>query len=153
VDRRWGALRAAEELGIPLRPEYRQPSISSGFPKKGYREMKELLSLSEPPTAVFAVSDRAALGAMEAIKEAGLRVPEDISVVGFDDAVDAEHSAPPLTTIHYARAQMGVLALATLLEMMEGKRDRPTRTCIHTELVVRSSTAPLSIADKRGGGQ
>jgi DNA-binding LacI/PurR family transcriptional regulator len=115
--------------------------------------MKELLSLSEPPTAVFAVSDRAALGAMEAIKEAGLRVPEDISVVGFDDAVDAEHSAPPLTTIHYARAQMGVLALATLLEMMEGKRDRPTRTCIHTELVVRSSTAPLSIADKRGGGQ
>lgn len=141
TDRRWGALRAAEELGVPIRPEFRQAAISSGFPNKGYREMKQLLALPEPPTAVFAASDRAALGAMDAIKEVGLRVPEDISLIGFDDLGQAEHALPPLTTVHYAREQMGRLALAHLLARIDGQDEKPVRTCIHTELVVRASTA------------
>jgi LacI family transcriptional regulator len=141
TDRRWGALRAAEELGVPIPPHYRHPSISSGFPKKGYREMKQLLALPQPPTAVFAISDRAALGAIDAIKEAGLRVPEDISIVGFDDLAIAEHSAPPLTTVHYAREEMGSLALQYLLDRIANKTRGPTRTCVLTELVVRASTA------------
>ena len=116
TDRRWGALRAAEELGVPIPPFYRHPSISSGYPKKGYREMKDLLALPQPPTAVFAVSDRAALGAIDAIKEAGLRVPEDISIVGFDDLANAEYAVPPLTTVHYAREEMGTFALQALLD-------------------------------------
>jgi LacI family transcriptional regulator len=142
TDRRWGALRAAEESGVPIPPEYRQPSISSGFPNKGYREMKQLLALREPPTAVFAASDRAALGAMDAIKEVGLRVPEDISLIGFDDLGQAEHALPPLTTVHYAREQMGRLAMNHLLARIDGKTEEPVRTCVHTELVVRASTAP-----------
>jgi LacI family transcriptional regulator len=142
TDRRWGALRAAEELGVPIPAYYRQPSISSGYPKKGYREMKQLLALAEPPTAVFTVSDRAALGAIDAIKEAGLRVPQDISIVGFDDLANAEHALPPLTTVHYEREEMGRFALNCLLERIDNSARAPTRTCVLTELVVRASTAP-----------
>jgi DNA-binding LacI/PurR family transcriptional regulator len=142
TDRRWGALRAAEALGVPIRSEYRQPSISSGFPNKGYREMKQLLALQEPPTAVFAASDRAAFGAMDAIKEARLRMPEDISIIGFDDLGQSEHALPPLTTVHYAREQMGRVAMSHLLARIGGKTEEPVRTCVHTELVVRASTAP-----------
>ena len=142
TDRRWGALRAAEELGAAIPPYYRHPSISSGYPKKGYREMKQLLALPQPPTAVFAVSDRAALGAIDAIKEAGLRVPQDISIVGFDDLANAEHSLPPLTTVHYNREEMGASALRCLLDRIANSARAPTRTCILTELVVRASTAP-----------
>jgi LacI family transcriptional regulator len=104
--------------------------------------MKQLLSLPQPPTAVFAVSDRAALGAIDAIKEAGLRVPQDISIVGFDDLANAEHSVPPLTTVHYAREEMGTFALQCLLDRIANKSQAPTRTCVLTELVVRASTAP-----------
>jgi DNA-binding LacI/PurR family transcriptional regulator len=142
TDRRWGALRAAEELSVPIPSYYRHPSISSGYPKKGYREMKELLALPQPPTAVFTISDRAALGAIDAIKEAGLRVPEDISIVGFDDLANAEHSVPPLTTVHYAREEMGTRALQCLLDRIAHRARVPTRTCVLTELVVRASTAP-----------
>lgn len=142
VDRRSGALRAAQELGIPIPPEYRQASISSGFPNKGYREMKELLRLKHRPTAVFVVSDRAAFGALEAIREIGLRVPEDISVVGFDDEVWAEHARPPLTTIRYPRQEMGALAMARLLARIEDPYLPSVRTHLHTELIVRMSSAP-----------
>lgn len=140
VDRRWGALRAAEELGVPIQPEYRQPSISSGFPQKGYREMKALLTLPELPTAVFAVSDRTAFGALEAIKEANLRVPEDISLIGFDDYADAEHANPPLTSVHYDREQMGIHAFEALRAQIEGRRSPGIRSVIPSELVVRAST-------------
>jgi DNA-binding LacI/PurR family transcriptional regulator len=154
VDRYWGALRAAEELSVPVRPEYRQPSISSGFPRKGYREMKQLLALPEPPTAVFAVSDRAALGALEAIKEAGMSVPDDMSLIGFDDDIHAEHATPPLTTVHFGREKMGSLALENLVETIDGKSDLATRICVPTELVVRSTTsAPRALRAGNGARQ
>jgi LacI family transcriptional regulator len=142
TDRLWGAQRAAEECGLEPSALHRQPAISSGFPNKGYREMKALLALPEPPTAVFAISDRAALGALDAIREAGLAVPEDISLVGFDDVLYAEHALPPLTTVHYARDQMGSLAMQRLIAAIRGGRGLPVRTTFYTELVVRASTAP-----------
>ncbi len=142
TDRLWGALRAADDLQISIPLEYLQPSISSGFPNKGYREMKELLALPEPPTAVFAISDRAAFGALDAIREAGLRVPDDISLVGFDDVAHAEHALPPLTTVHYPRSRMGALALTRLVNRIDGRTDLPVRISVPTELIVRASTAP-----------
>lgn len=144
VDRRWGALRAAEELAVPIRPEYRQQSISSGYPQKGYREMQALLSLDEMPTAVFAVSDRAALGALDAIKEANLRVPEDIVLIGFDDDAAAEYSTPALTSVHYNREQMGAIALEALIAQIEGIPKPPIRHVVPSELVLRASTIGLS---------
>lgn len=140
VDRRWGALRTAEELGVPVAPEHQQPSISSGYPQKGYREMKQLLSLPNTPTAVFAVSDRTALGALEAIKDAGLRVPDDISLIGFDDLASAESASPPLTSVHYAREQMGVLAFESLMAQIKGNAQIATRQVVPSELVIRAST-------------
>lgn len=144
TDRLWGALRAADECSIDLPASYCQPSISSGFPKKGYREMKQLLELANPPSAVFCVSDRAAMGAIDAINEAGLRIPQDISLVGFDDDVYSEHTTTSLTTIHYNSEVMGNLAMHRLLDLMAGKELHPMRIHVLTELVTRNSAAVFS---------
>jgi DNA-binding LacI/PurR family transcriptional regulator len=141
TDRLWGALRAVEAHGRPVGEIVRQPSISSGYPIKGYREMKELLALPTPPSAVFAVSDRAAIGAMEAIKEAGLAIPDDISLIGFDDEIHSAHTTPPLTSVRYDGALMGALAMERLSSLLHDRRHRPLHISVLTELVLRSTTA------------
>jgi DNA-binding LacI/PurR family transcriptional regulator len=140
TDRLNGALRAAAELGFTLRPEYRQPSLSGGRPKKGYLEMQQLLALPERPTAVYTVSDKTAFGALEAIKDAGLRVPDDISLVGFDDVADSAHTVPPLTTVHVPKYEMGVLAMQRLFTLIETGKRTPLRIRVPTSLTVRRST-------------
>lgn len=141
TDRLWGALRAAHDLALTIPAAYRPTPQSSGHPWKGYREMQTLLALPEPPTAVFAISDKTAFGALEAIREAGLRVPDDLSLVGFDNEVRAEHTTPPLTTVHLPKHQMGVLAVQRLVGQINGAVAAPVRTCIPTHVVVRHSTA------------
>jgi LacI family transcriptional regulator len=101
--------------------------------------MKQLLSLPQPPTAVFAISDKTALGALQAIKEAGLKAPDDISVVGFDDVADTN---PPLTTLHVPKYQMGLLAMEQLLKQVGNEVEMPVRFEVYTNLIVRNSTAP-----------
>jgi LacI family transcriptional regulator len=141
TDRLRGALRAAEENGLIIPPEYRQESLSKGRSNKGYLEMKQLLSLPHRPTAVFAVSDKTAFGALEAIKEAGLKVPHDISIVGFDDVAD---TTPSLTTIHVPKYQIGLLAMQRLFDLVDGEEEElPVRCQVYTHLVTRNSTAPL----------
>ena len=103
--------------------------------------MEQLLSLPEPPSAVFAISDKTAFGALEAIKDAGLKVPEDISIVGFDDVADSSHTVPPLTTVHVPKYEMGVLAMQRMIETVNGERKLPVRTCVYTNLVMRDTTA------------
>ena len=137
TDRLNGALRAAAESGLAIPPEYRQVSLSAGRLRKGYREMKQLLSLPEPPTAVFAISDKTALGAYEAIREAGLNIPADISIVGFDNAVETE---PALTTVNLPKYEMGALAMQQLIRLANGEVKIPSRINVYTELVVRQST-------------
>ncbi len=143
TDRLWGALRAAHDLAIEIPAAYRPAPQSNGHHLKGYREMQSLLALPEPPTAVFAISDKAAFGAMEAIAEAGLRIPEDISLIGFDNEVRSEHTAPQLTTLHLPKQQLGQLAFTRLLSRIHQPDLPPVRTCIPTKLVVRGSTAAL----------
>lgn len=144
TDRLWGALRAAHDLAIPIPAAYRPAPQSSGHPWKGYREMQRLLALPEPPTAVFAISDKTAFGALEAIREAGLRVPADLSLIGFDNEVRAEHTTPPLTTVHLPKRQMGVLAVQRLVSQINGSTFSPVRTCLPTNLIVRDSTTAYS---------
>lgn len=141
TDRLWGALRAAHDLALTIPAAYRPAPQSSGHPWKGYCEMQHLLALPEPPTAVFAISDKTAFGALEAIREVGLRVPDDLSLVGFDNEVRAEHTTPPLTTVHLPKHQMGVLAVQRLVGQINGAVAAPVRTCIPTHVVVRHSTA------------
>ena len=111
-------------------------------PESGFAGCEKLLDLPEPPTAVFAASDQMALGAIEALRRRGLRVPQDMSVVGFDDLPEVRWSAPPLTTIRQPLADMGKLAVRTVLKLTRNEHPDTPRVELGTDLVVRASTAP-----------
>ena len=100
-----------------------------------------VLDLPQPPTAVFAGSDETALGVIEAARARGLRVPEDLSVVGFDDTPVARLAAPPLTTVRQPLREMGAVAVRTALRLAAGERVDSHHVELATELVVRQSTA------------
>ena len=100
-----------------------------------------LLDLPEPPTAVFAGSDETALGVIEAARGRGLRIPDDLSVVGFDDTPLARLAAPPLTTVRQPLREMGAVAVRTALRLAAGERVDSHHVELATELVVRQSTA------------
>jgi DNA-binding LacI/PurR family transcriptional regulator len=108
----------------------------------GRRAMAEVLG-RQRPDAVFAASDVVAVGALGALREAGLRVPDDISLVGFDDIPLAGHIDPPLTTVRVPALEIGRAAGAVMLDRLAG-RTVPERTVLPTELVVRTSTARRS---------
>jgi LacI family transcriptional regulator len=111
-------------------------------PESGFTACAALLDLPEPPTALFAASDQMALGAIEALRIRGLRVPQDMSVVGFDDLPEVRWSAPPLTTVRQPLADMGRLAVRTVLGLARGEQPDAPRVELGTELRVRASTAP-----------
>lgn len=115
----------------------------------GYEAMQRLLALPEPPTAVFARNDFTAMGAMTAIKEAGLRVPEDIAVVGFDDVPLAMHTSPSLTTVRQPTLEQGRIAAEFLLNRIEedGPVTRQERI-LDCELMVRESTTSSTKAQR-----
>ncbi|MBX9245812.1 substrate-binding domain-containing protein [Actinotalea ferrariae] len=102
----------------------------------------ELLGLPQPPTAVFAASDSIALGVLASAQRHGLRVPQDVSVVGFDDSAAAVSSVPALTTVRQPVAEMGRVALRTLLQVARGEGVDSHHVELATTLVVRDSTAP-----------
>lgn len=134
-----GYRSALASAGLPHRPEYIR---HAGFDEAAARrQMRELLDLPQPPTAVFACSDGMALGAYEALAERGLRVPDDMSVVGFDDLPEARWAAPALTTVRQPVSEMAATALRLLVRMMDGERPESTRTELSTRLIVRESTA------------
>ncbi|AIS01218.1 LacI family DNA-binding transcriptional regulator [Streptomyces glaucescens] len=134
-----GYRSALASAGLPHRPEYVR---HAGFDEAvARRHMRELLDLPEPPTAVFVCSDRMALGVYDAVAERGLRVPDDLSVVGFDDLPEARWAAPALTTVRQPLSEMAATALRLLVRMMDGERPESTRTELSTRLVPRRSTA------------
>ncbi len=108
----------------------------------GARAMTQLLSLPEPPTAVFCHNDVMAIGAMQQAKRLGMRVPQDISIVGFDDIQFAEYCDPPLTTVSQPRYEIGRQAMLMLLELLKGKDVRAGSRLLDTQLVIRESVAP-----------
>lgn len=103
-----------------------------------------LLAMENPPTAVFAASDATALGVLEAARQRGLRVPQDLSVVGFDDTMLAGLATPPLTVIRQPLHDMGRVALRTLLKLISGQTLDSHHVELATHLVVRDSTAPAA---------
>lgn len=108
----------------------------------GYLAAISLLDLPDPPTAIFAGSDQQAFGVLEAARVRGLRVPDDLSVVGFDDLPVARWASPPLTTIRQPLAEMGRMAAHIVMQQVLGGHPSATRVQLSTELVVRESTAP-----------
>lgn len=141
-EERWKAIReVAEELGIPLRAELIvQLEGSDPTPQLGYPFAKKLLARLRPFTALFAYNDISAIGSIRAFHEAGLRVPEDVSVVGFDDIQIAVHSIPSLTTVRQPLQKMGELAARTLLDRIEAPGDFAREIAVPPEFVVRNST-------------
>lgn len=114
--------------------------------QSGRKAAGTLINRDDPPTAIFCENDEMAIGAIQRIKQGGLRVPEDISVTGFDDIAFASFSDPPLTTIAQPAEEFGSTAVSLLIDLLEGRIKKMPHVTLPYELVVRSSTgaAPLS---------
>ena len=147
--RRDGYKQALLEAGITIVPEL----IVEGYYTQdgGYRAMQRLLDLAQPPTAVFNASDAMAIGAIRAIQDRGLVVPDDIAIVGFDDLPIALYGNPALTTVHQPIVEVGAAAVRLLIDQV--KEQRPvTPVRLPTSLVIRGSCgATRATAAKKGG--
>lgn len=138
AERYAGFRQALREAG--LRVEKQLVVHGDGRPEGGHGAMRRLLALRRRPTAVFCYNDMSALGALLAIRQAGLRAPADISVTGFDDLYLAQYAEPPLTTVRQPMRRMGRLAMETLIQLLAG--DRTKRAIkVPGELIIRGSTA------------
>ena len=140
AERRAGYEQALIDHGICL-----EPSLiveGDGWSEGGRRSMHQLLALPSPPTAVFCFNDLTASGVLLAAYGAGVRIPQDLSVVGFDDSNLASLLVPPLTTVAQQSDQMARLALQMALDLMEGNTPS-TPITLPGKLVTRKSTAPL----------
>ena len=139
---RWNAIReVAEELGVRMRAELIVSlEGDDATPQLGYPFAKELLTRKRPFTALFAYNDISAIGSIRAFEEAGLHVPDDISVVGFDDIRIAVHNNPSLTTVRQPLQKMGEIAARTLLNRIEEHEDWVPDISIEPEFVARNST-------------
>lgn len=108
----------------------------------GRAAAERLLALQRPPTAIFAANDMSAFGVMAVLQERGLKIPDDISVVGFDDVPAASHMHPGLTTVRQPLEEMGRAAVSALLSQIAGLAPATAKVTLPTELIVRRSTAP-----------
>ncbi|WP_432484419.1 LacI family DNA-binding transcriptional regulator [Kineococcus esterisolvens] len=139
--REHGFRAAMEAAGLQVAPEAAMDTENFAY-EPGRRAGERVLDRARRPTAVVAGCDSIALGVMEAARVRGLRVPDDLSVVGFDDTELAEVSTPPLTTIRQPLREMGRVALKTVLRMAAGEQLDSHHVELATELVVRATTAP-----------
>ncbi len=117
----------------------------------GYNEMLGLLELEKCPTAVFCANDLMALGAIRAVREKNLDVPEDISVIGFDDLVISEYFTPPLTSVRQPLFHIGKEALITLIGIVNGEKPQPQKIEIETRLIKRESVSRLTRQQEEEG--
>jgi LacI family transcriptional regulator len=150
---RWEAIRAtAKRLGKPIHPKLIvQLEGDSPSPETGYLATLKLLAAREPFTALFAFNDVSAIGAIRALREAGWKVPEEISVVGFDDVDSASFHNPALTTVRQPLREMGRLAAEAVLQRIAKGSAAPEQELlmVEPELIVRQSTGPAANAVSR----
>ncbi|MGH9509257.1 MAG: LacI family DNA-binding transcriptional regulator [Terriglobales bacterium] len=150
---RWHAIReAAGKLGLAVDPKLLvQLEGDSSSPELGYGATRTLLKTGQPFTALFAFNDVAAIGAFRALREASLRVPEDVSVVGFDDIQSAAFQNPGLTTVRQPLRKMGELAAETILQRIARRRgSHPKLITVEPELIIRESTCEVRDRDRAG---
>ena len=140
-----GYREALDAAGIRFHPEL--VVHGDGKPEAAMRAMDSLLALANPPTALCCYNDMSALGAMRSIWVHGLRVPDDISVAGFDDLFFASYTQPPLTTVRQPMRRMGQLAMESLFKLMSGE-ESVAKIEVEAELIVRGSTAKAKRHEK-----
>lgn len=149
VERRRGFRDATREAGIAHGDA---PEVAGDFNEaSGFRAAAELLRRPRRPTAIFAANDSMAISALSALHEAGLRVPEDVAVVGFDDIPMARYMAPPLTSVHVDISDLGHRATKRLLELLAGSPPPPRQETVPATLVIRGSCGGGSTTTPTGG--
>ena len=135
-----GFRAAMDAAGAPVDPELVRSSIL--YVEGGLRDGAELLRMPDPPTAIVTANDLQAFGVYEAARQAGVRIPEDLSVVGFDDLSFTQWAGPPMTTVRQPLVHMGAAAANLVLSLARGEELESTRIELATTLIVRQSTAP-----------
>lgn len=132
-----GYLEALEQHSVPLKQEL--IARAHFTPASGERALQQLLELESRPTAVFATSDTVAIGAMRAARRAGLSIPQDLALVGFDDVPISRYVDPPLTSVRLPAYRLGWACADLLFQVMEGETQDQSRLLLDTELIVRRS--------------
>ncbi len=143
AESRWNSIcEAAREIGIAVRPELTLElgGEAASDPVSGYPYVKELLARNQRFTALFAYNDNSAIAATRVIQDAGLQIPCDISVVGFDDIQAAAYAHPALTTVRQPLRKMGEIAASTLLDRIEERGEYLHEIAVEPEFIVRQST-------------
>ena len=141
-DHRAGFVQAMQEAGLPLLPELMCSLPGRGTREDGFAMARQLLDLAERPTAIVTNSDFLAAGVYEAVAAAGLSIPDDLSVVSFDDVEFAAHLSPPLTTVRLSYYDLGHAAAVALFHAIRGHKG-PGIDVVPVELVERGSVAPI----------
>ncbi len=146
TDERWQSIVSiAAEFGIPIDPNLCATlELHSWSPMTGYEPVQRLLQRTRDFTAIFCFNDIAAIGAIRAMYDAGIHVPRDVSVIGFDDITGAQFTVPSLTTVRQPLVEMGSLAANTLLSRIENPtREYPTEILVEPSLTIRESTRSI----------
>jgi LacI family xylobiose transport system transcriptional regulator len=143
-----GYRAAMQEAGIPVREELIVPGVFRF--ESGTAGGRALLAMPRPPTAIFAISDLLALGVYEAARRSGVRIPDDLSVIGFDDLQIAAWVGPPLTTIHNPLTEMAEEATRLVIRLREERPYDTIRLDVATTLVVRESTSAIAARPAAG---
>lgn len=140
TDRLAGYYAVLSSAGLVIDPAL---AVAADFTiEGGMQAANQLLALSEPPTAIFAFNDEMAVGTLRAAEQRGLRVPEDLSIVGFDDATFASYTTPALTTVRQPSRELGRVGIGILFRQMQGQTIEARKIELSTRLIVRESTGP-----------
>lgn len=133
-----GYIQTLERAGLAVD----QSLIVSGdfHPASGRAAAYQLLSMQDPPTAIFACNDLMAIGVLRAARDLNRRIPQDLSLVGYDDIELASYTMPPLTTVQQLKKEMGVTAVKFLLSRIQAEQSSPQRACLPVSLAIRNST-------------
>jgi len=141
-ERLYGFRRSQQMFGLDVDQDLVVMDCKSRI-DEGFEAMNAILDLARLPTAVVAYNDLIAVGAMDAIKQRGLSIPQDISMVGFDDIGLASEVNPCLTTVHVPKRTMGIMAVKSLVQLVKGKEEPVKKVLVPTRLVIRDSTAAI----------
>lgn len=136
-----GYAKAMKSFGLPIIKDY----IKCSGVEKGYEQVSELLKLKERPTAIFSANDTNALYGYKAILDSGLNIPDDLSMVGFDDISMAKYASPPLTTVRVYKEEIGSVAVRKLLSFIDQKPDSRVHVLVPTRFVERDSVKSINI--------
>ena len=147
AERLRGYRTALDVVGVERKLEWER--VGDFTESGGYRAATEILALAPRPTAIFAANDSMAIGALSALREAGVRVPEDVVVVGFDDIPIARYMSPPLTSVHVAINELGERATRMLLQAVDEKNQHvKCQETLPTTLVIRQSCGGVRLAER-----